>query len=45
MGVPNRSVFYEKEGTSFYIAKSGELKDMGGDWKDYLMRKNSMLTR
>jgi protease-4 len=29
----NRSQFYEKEGTSFYIAKSGELKDMGGDWK------------
>ena len=29
----NRSGFYEKEGTSFYIAKSGELKDMGGDWK------------
>ena len=29
----NRSKFYEKEGTSFYIAKSGELKDMGGDWK------------
>lgn len=29
----NRSKFYGKEGTSFYIAKSGELKDMGGDWK------------
>jgi protease-4 len=29
----NRSKFYYKEGTSFYIAKSGELKDMGGDWK------------
>jgi protease-4 len=29
----NRSKFYDKEGTSFYIAKSGELKDMGGDWK------------
>jgi len=29
----NRSQFYDKEGTSFYIAKSGELKDMGGDWK------------
>lgn len=29
----NRSRFYEKDGTSFYIAKSGELKDMGGDWK------------
>ncbi|CAG0964285.1 MAG: signal peptide peptidase SppA [Candidatus Methanoperedens sp.] len=29
----NRSGFYDKEGTSFYIAKSGELKDMGGDWK------------
>jgi protease-4 len=29
----NRSKFYEEEGTSFYIAKSGELKDMGGDWR------------
>jgi protease IV len=29
----NRSKFYGKEGTSFYIAKSGEFKDMGGDWK------------
>src|SRR5659263_434759 len=29
----NKSKFYDKEGTSFYIAKSGELKDMGGDWK------------
>ncbi len=29
----NRSAFYENEGTSFYIAKSGELKDMGGDWR------------
>ena len=29
----NRSSFYEKDGTSFYIAKSGELKDMGGDWR------------
>lgn len=29
----NRSKFYDEEGTSFYIAKSGEFKDMGGDWK------------
>lgn len=29
----NRSVFYEKEGTSFYISKSGDFKDMGGDWR------------
>jgi protease-4 len=29
----NRSKFYEKDGTEFYIAKSGELKDMGGDWR------------
>ena len=29
----NRSKFYEKDGTSFYIAKSGEMKDMGGDWR------------
>src|SRR3972149_8977587 len=28
----NRSKFYNMEGTSFYIAKSGALKDMGGDW-------------
>ncbi len=29
----NRSQFYSKDGTSFYISKSGELKDMGGDWR------------
>lgn len=29
----NRSAFYQKDGTMFYIAKSGELKDMGGDWR------------
>lgn len=29
----NKSKFYETEGTSFYISKSGEFKDMGGDWK------------
>lgn len=29
----NRSEFYRDEGTIFYIAKSGELKDMGGDWR------------
>ncbi len=29
----NRSKFYEKDGTEFYIAKSGEMKDMGGDWR------------
>ncbi len=29
----NRSAFYDKDGTSFYIAKTGELKDMGGDWR------------
>ncbi|MDD5473298.1 MAG: signal peptide peptidase SppA [Candidatus Methanoperedens sp.] len=29
----NRSKFYDKDGTSFYIAKSGEMKDMGGDWR------------
>jgi len=29
----NKSKFYDEEGTSFYIAKSGEFKDMGGDWK------------
>jgi protease-4 len=29
----NRSKFYEKDGTSFYISKSGEFKDMGGDWR------------
>jgi protease-4 len=29
----NRSKFYDDEGTSFYIAKSGELKDMGRDWR------------
>ncbi len=29
----NRSRFYEKDGTSFYISKSGEMKDMGGDFR------------
>jgi len=29
----NRSGFYQKDGTEFYIAKSGEMKDMGGDWR------------
>ena len=29
----NRSAFYEEEGTSFYISKSGDFKDMGGDWR------------
>ncbi|VVB87274.1 Peptidase family S49 [uncultured archaeon] len=29
----NRSKFYDKDGTSFYISKSGEFKDMGGDWR------------
>ncbi len=29
----NRSKFYDKDGTGFYIAKSGALKDMGGDWR------------
>lgn len=29
----NRSEFYKDDGTSFYIAKSGEFKDMGGDWR------------
>ncbi len=29
----NRSAFYEEEGTSFYVSKSGEFKDLGGDWR------------
>ncbi len=29
----NRSKFYEKDGSSFYISKSGEFKDMGADWR------------
>jgi protease-4 len=29
----NRSAFYEEEGVEFYVAKSGELKDMGADWR------------
>ncbi len=29
----NRSAFYTKDGSSFYISKSGEFKDMGGDWR------------
>ncbi|MCE8423731.1 MAG: signal peptide peptidase SppA [Candidatus Methanoperedens sp.] len=29
----NKSRSYEKDGVSFYISKSGEMKDMGGDWR------------
>jgi protease-4 len=29
----NRSAFYEEEGVEFYVAKSGDFKDMGGDWR------------
>jgi len=29
----NRSGYYNESGTSFYISKSGEFKDMGGDWR------------
>ena len=29
----NRSAFYEEEGIEFYVAKSGEFKDMGGNWR------------
>jgi protease-4 len=27
------SAYYEEEGIDFYIAKSGEFKDMGGTWR------------
>ncbi len=29
----NMSSFYQEEGIDYYIAKSGELKDMGGTWR------------
>ncbi|MBN2111069.1 MAG: signal peptide peptidase SppA [Methanosarcinaceae archaeon] len=29
----NLSVYYEEEGIEYYIAKSGEFKDMGGSWR------------
>ncbi|WP_440952936.1 signal peptide peptidase SppA [Methanococcoides sp. FTZ1] len=29
----NRSEYYDNEGIEFYVAKSGEFKDMGGDWR------------
>ncbi|WP_135603804.1 signal peptide peptidase SppA [Methanococcoides sp. NM1] len=29
----NRSEYYDNEGIDFYISKSGEFKDMGGDWR------------
>ncbi|NJD77178.1 MAG: signal peptide peptidase SppA [Candidatus Methanoperedens sp.] len=29
----NKSAFYDEEGIAFYIAKTGDLKDMGGDWR------------
>jgi len=44
MGIPERSKFYEKDGTSFYIAKIGRLKDMGGDWRGLSDEENSMQT-
>ncbi|MCL7413703.1 MAG: signal peptide peptidase SppA [ANME-2 cluster archaeon] len=30
----DRSDFYEEEGIDFYVAKSGEFKDMGGNWRE-----------
>lgn len=30
----DRSEYYDEEGISFYVAKSGEFKDMGGDWRN-----------
>lgn len=29
----NREEYYKEEGIKFYVAKSGEFKDMGGDWR------------
>ncbi|MDF1557308.1 MAG: signal peptide peptidase SppA [ANME-2 cluster archaeon] len=29
----NNSAFYEEEGIEFYVAKSGEFKDMGANWR------------
>lgn len=29
----NKTAFYQKEGIEHYIAKSGEFKDMGADWR------------
>jgi protease IV len=29
----NMSTYYENEGIDYYIAKSGEFKDMGGNWR------------
>ncbi|MCQ1534276.1 signal peptide peptidase SppA [Methanosarcina sp. KYL-1] len=29
----NLSAYYDEEGIEYYIAKSGELKDMGGSWR------------
>lgn len=29
----NMSAYYEEEGIEYYIAKSGEFKDMGGTWR------------
>lgn len=29
----NRSAYYTKEGTEYYVAKSGPYKDVGGDWR------------
>jgi protease-4 len=29
----NRSAYYQQEGIEFYVAKSGEYKDIGSDWR------------
>lgn len=29
----NKSASYKKDGVDYYVAKSGEFKDMGGDWR------------
>ncbi len=29
----NKSAYYEEEGIEYYIAKSGDFKDMGGTWR------------
>jgi protease-4 len=31
--IQNSSAYYEKEGIEFYVAKSGDYKDIGADWR------------
>jgi protease-4 len=41
----NKTAFYEEEGIEHYIAKSGEFKDMGADWRGLSEREKAYADR